>query len=97
MLFTNLAQLPATSVDVDALRQDEALWQHGPGGRGYAPLCNLVWGCGAPAEWTIEHPSTESRRFVCKDWHHVEEISDAVAHWVAEANEIAEYLASKRD
>ncbi|AJF70475.1 hypothetical protein [Streptomyces vietnamensis] len=97
MFFNSLAQLPASRVDVDALRQDEALWQHGPDGRGYVPLCNLVRGCGAPAEWVIEHPSTGTRRFVCKDFHPVEVVTDAVAWWVTEAIDIAEYLASKHD
>ncbi|MFC9260823.1 hypothetical protein ACFRFJ_42120 [Streptomyces hydrogenans] len=44
MLFTNIAQLPASLVDVNTLRQGEAMWA------GYVRLCNLVRGCGAPAE-----------------------------------------------
>ncbi|MGY3341143.1 hypothetical protein ACVW0K_007336 [Streptomyces filamentosus] len=44
MFFTEIAQLPASRVNVNALRQEEAMWE------GYARLCNLVRGCGAPAE-----------------------------------------------
>ncbi|WP_329583731.1 hypothetical protein [Streptomyces sp. NBC_01361] len=96
MPFTDLTQL-ASCPAADELRSDEAMWEHAPGGSGYVPLCNLVRGCGAPAEWVIEHPATSTRRYVCKGFHSVEVVADAVAHWVAGAIEVAEYLASQRN
>ncbi|MCX5078744.1 hypothetical protein OHA84_38050 (plasmid) [Streptomyces sp. NBC_00513] len=97
MYFTALAELPSSLTGVDELRRTEAGWEHGPDGVGYAPLCNLVRGCGAPAEWVIEHPSTCTRRFVCRDFHTVEVAAVAVACWVTEATELAEYLAGTRE
>lgn len=97
MLFTDLAQLSASRVNVSELQSSEAGWEHGPGGDGFVPLCNLVRGCGANAETVVEHPATATRRYVCAGFHTVETVTDALAEYVANAIAVAEYLSGKRE
>ncbi|MGW6569837.1 hypothetical protein [Streptomyces sp. NPDC054975] len=98
MLFNDLSQLPAP-VETSDLRQTEALWQSGgrTDGNGWVPLCNLVFGCGAPAATFIHLAAARARKGLCAGFHPVEVVADAVACWMASAMEIAAYQADLRD
>ncbi|MFE5723535.1 hypothetical protein [Streptomyces erythrochromogenes] len=94
MLFTAITELSTRGINTDEVEMTLAGWQENPNpALSYTPLCNLVNGCGAYAQHFIEHPATGSRWGVCTAFHTVEVVADSLQHKIANAIEVAAYLA----
>ncbi|MER8233127.1 hypothetical protein [Streptomyces sp. NPDC094049] len=94
MLFTAITELSARGINTAEVEMTLAGWQEGSTpALSYMPLCNLVSGCGAYAAHFIHHPATGSRWGVCADFHTVEVVADSLKGMIANAIEVAAYLA----